>query len=165
MKVMAIHSDSICLEITQRQRLWKKKIALRNPSMGFTLIELLVVLVILGLLAGLVGPQVMKYLSSANTDTARLQIADLGAALDLYRLEVGRYPTTEEGLQALIEAPPDANRWSGPYLKKNVIPKDPWNNDYQYRSPGDYGAFDLYTLGADNAEGGEGEDQDIVSWQ
>jgi general secretion pathway protein G len=156
MNVMVMNSDSIYSRTVKRKR---------YLLAGFTLIELLVVLVILGLLAGLVGPQVMKYLSSANTDTARLQIADLGAALDLYRLEVGRYPTTEEGLQALIEAPPDATRWSGPYLKKNIIPKDPWNNDYQYRSPGDYGAFDLYTLGADNAEGGEGEDQDIVSWQ
>lgn len=136
-----------------------------KKSSGFTLIELLVVLVILGLLAGLVGPQVMKYLSSANTDTARLQISDLSAALDLYRLEVGRYPTTEEGLQALVEAPPDATRWNGPYLKKNTVPKDPWNNDYQYRSPGENGPFDLYSLGADNAEGGEGEDQDLVSWE
>lgn len=163
MNVISTNFDLI--HVTIQKRVAKKQSTLRNSAMGFTLIELLVVLVILGLLAGLVGPQVMKYLSSANTDTARLQIADLGAALDLYRLEVGRYPTTEEGLQALIEAPPDATRWSGPYLKKSVVPKDPWNNDYQYRSPGDYGPFDLYTLGADNAEGGEGEDQDIVSWQ
>ncbi|ADE13629.1 general secretion pathway protein G [Nitrosococcus halophilus Nc 4] len=134
-------------------------------SFGFTLIELLVVLVILGLLAGLIGPQVMKYLGSAKTDSARLQIEDLAATLDLYRLEVGRYPSTEEGLQALVEAPPGANRWNGPYLKKSQVPADPWGYDYHYRSPGEHGAFDIYSLGADNAEGGEGENQDIVSWK
>lgn len=132
---------------------------------GFTLIELLVVLVILGLLAGLVGPQVLKHLGKANTDTARLQIENLSTTLDAYRLEVGRYPTTAEGLQALVQAPPGATRWNGPYLKKSTIPKDPWGNDYQYRAPGQHGPFDLYSLGADNAEGGEGENQDVVSWQ
>jgi general secretion pathway protein G len=132
---------------------------------GFTLIELLVVLVILGLLAGLVGPQVLKHLGKANTDTARLQIENLSTTLDAYRLEVGRYPTTAEGLQALVQAPPGATRWNGPYLKKSTIPKDPWGNDYQYRAPGQHGSFDLYSLGADNAEGGEGENQDVVSWQ
>jgi general secretion pathway protein G len=138
----------------------------RRKAAGFTLIELLVVLVILGLLAGLVGPQVMKYLSGAHTDAARLQIQDLSAAMDLYRLEVGRYPNTQEGLRALIEAPPGANRWNGPYLKKELIPTDPWGNEYHYRSPGEGGrSFDLYSLGADNVEGGDGENQDIVSWQ
>ncbi len=132
---------------------------------GFTLIELLVVLVILGLLAGLVGPQVINYLGGANTKTAKLQIQDFSTALDVFRLDVGRYPTTAEGLQALIVQPVGVNRWNGPYLRKNVIPKDPWGNDYQYRSPGQHGAFDLYSLGADNAEGGEGENQDVVSWE
>ena len=132
---------------------------------GFTLIELLVVLVILGLLAGLVGPQVLKHLGKANTDTARLQIENLSTTLDAYRLEVGRYPTTAEGLQALVQAPPGATRLDGPCLKKSTIPKDPWGNDYQYRAPGQHGSFDLYSLGADNAEGGEGENQDVVSWQ
>ncbi len=132
---------------------------------GFTLIELLVVLVILGLLAGLVGPQVLKHLGKANTDTARLQIENLSTTLDAYRLEVGRYPTTAEGLQALVQAPPGATRWNGPYLKKSTIPKDPWGGDYHYRAPGQHGPFDLYSLGADNAEGGEGENQDVVSWQ
>ncbi len=132
---------------------------------GFTLIELLVVLVILGLLAGLVGPQVINYLGGANTKTAKLQIQDFSTALDVFRLDVGRYPTTAEGLQALIVQPMGVNRWNGPYLRKNIIPKDPWGNDYQYRSPGQHGAFDLYSLGADNTEGGEGENQDVVSWQ
>jgi general secretion pathway protein G len=132
---------------------------------GFTLIELLVVLVILGLLAGLVGPQVINYLGGANTKTAQLQIQDFSTALDVFRLDVGRYPTTAEGLQALVVQPAGVDRWNGPYLRKNVIPKDPWGNDYLYRSPGQHGAFDLYSLGADNAEGGEGENQDIRSWE
>ena len=137
-----------------------------NPhrARGFTLIELLVVLVILGLLAGLVGPQVMKYLGGANTKAAKLQIEDFSTALDAFRLDMGRYPTSAEGLAALVVQPSGATRWNGPYLRKNVIPKDPWGNDYQYRSPGQHGAFDLYSLGADNAEGGDGENQDVVSW-
>jgi general secretion pathway protein G len=137
----------------------------RAEAFGFTLIELLVVLVILGLLAGLVGPQVMKYLGSAKTDSARLQIEDLAASLDLYRLEVGRYPSTQEGLEALVEAPPGARNWNGPYLKKKQVPKDPWGNEFHYRYPGEHGPFDLYSLGADDSEGGEGESQDIVSWE
>ena len=140
----------------------------QNPvrrARGFTLIELLVVLVILGLLAGLVGPQVMKYLGGANTKTAKLQIEDFSTALDAFRLDMGRYPNSNEGLQALVTQPPGANRWNGPYLRKNLIPKDPWGNDYQYRVPGQHGAFDLYSLGADNAEGGDGENQDVLGWQ
>ena len=137
-----------------------------NPhrARGFTLIELLVVLVILGLLAGLVGPQVMKYLGGANTKAAKLQIEDFSTALDAFRLDMGRYPTSAEGLAALVVQPSGATRWNGPYLRKNVIPKDPWGNEYQYRSPGQHGAFDLYSLGADNAEGGDGDNQDVVSW-
>ena len=133
---------------------------------GFTLIELLVVLVILGLLAGLVGPKVMGYLGGANTKTAKLQIEDFSTALDAFRLDMGRYPTGAEGLQALVVQPSGATRWNGPYLRKNIIPKDSWGNDYQYRVPGQHGgAFDLYSLGADNAEGGEGENQDVGSWE
>lgn len=131
---------------------------------GFSLIELLVVLAILGLLAGLVGPQVMKYVGGSKQKTARLQIEELGSALDLYHLEVGRYPTTDEGLQALVAKPASANGWNGPYLKKN-LPKDPWGFDYRYRNPGQHGPYDLYSLGADNIEGGEKENQDIVSWE
>lgn len=132
---------------------------------GFTLIELLVVLVILGLLAGIVGPQVMKWIAPANTEAARQQVESFSATLDMYRLDTGRYPTTQEGLEALIDAPPGVNRWNGPYLKKESIPKDPWGHEYQYRSPGEHGLFDVYSLGADNAEGGEGENQDVVSWK
>ena len=131
---------------------------------GFTLIELLVVLLILGLLAGLVGPRVLKYLGGAKTDTAQLQIAEFGAGLDLLHLEVGRYPTSEEGLNALSVAPTGVDNWNGPYLKKKDIPTDPWGNAYHYRFPGENGDYDLYSLGADNADGGEGENADVVSW-
>ena len=131
---------------------------------GFTLIELLVVLVILGLLASLAGPRVMKYLGGAKSDTAKLQIEELGQSLELYRLEVGRYPTSEEGLNALIQAPGSVTGWNGPYLKKKEVPKDPWGNEYRYAAPGQHGPFDISSLGADNQEGGEGENKDIVNW-
>ena len=136
----------------------------RNRVAGFTLIELLVVLVILGLLAGLVGPQVLRYLGSAKTDTAALQIEDLGGGLDLFHLEVGRYPTTEEGLTALVSEPAGLRNWNGPYLKKKNVPQDPWGNGYRYRSPGENGPYDLFSLGADGTEGGDGDNRDIVSW-
>ena len=133
---------------------------------GFSLIELLVVLVILGLQAGLVGPAVIRYLGGANTRAAKVQIEEFSTALDAFRLDMGRYPNSAEGLAALVAQPSGATRWNGPYLRKNSIPKDSWGNDYQYRSPGQHGgAFDLYSLGADNAEGGDGENQDVVSWQ
>jgi len=131
---------------------------------GFTLIELLVVLMILGLLAGLVGPRVLKYLGGAKTDTAELQIAELSSGLDLFYLEVGRYPTAGEGLDALVRMPAGVAGWNGPYLKKADLPADPWGQPYHYRIPGEYGEFDLYSLGRDAAQGGAGEDADVVSW-
>ncbi len=139
--------------------------AVGHYTRGFTLIELLVVLAILGLLASLVGPRVMKYFGGAKSDSARLQIENLASTLDMYRLEVGRYPTNEEGLVALVEAPASAERWNGPYLKKKQVPRDPWGYEFHYRNPGEHGDFDLYTLGADNKEGGEDEDRDIGNWE
>lgn len=133
-------------------------------SRGFTLIELLVVLVILGLIIGIAGPRVINKLGGAKSDSAKLQIEELGASLDLYRLETGRYPTTQEGLQALVQAPTGVTGWNGPYLKKKSVPKDPWGNDYVYVSPGQHGPYDLSSLGADNKEGGEGENKDLKSW-
>jgi general secretion pathway protein G len=137
---------------------------------GFTLIELLVVLVILGLLAGLVGPRVISYLGGAKSDSARLQLQNFEQALDLYRLDVGRYPTTDEGLQALVQKPGGSDaavRWNGPYLKKSQLPKDPWGFDYLYHSPGEHNTngYDLSSLGADHNEGGDGENKDIVNWE
>ncbi len=129
---------------------------------GFTLIELLVVLVILGLLAAVAGPRVIGYLGGARSDTASVQVAAFKQALDLYRLDVGDYPTTEQGLDALIEAPSGAAGWNGPYLDGQSVPLDPWGNEYVYRVPGaDDDAFDLLSLGADNRQGGSGEDADI----
>jgi len=136
----------------------------RRDERGFTLIELLVVLLILGLIAMFAVPQVIKYLGGAKTDAAQIQIQNLSTILDLYRLETGRYPTSEESLNALIEAPADVAQWNGPYVKKAEMIVDPWGNVYQYRFPGQHGAFDLFSLGADNAEGGDGENQDVTSW-
>ena len=128
---------------------------------GFTLLELLVVLAILAVLAGLVGPMVLNQLGGAKTDAARLQIKNIEAGLDLFRLHVGRYPNQEEALQALIERPDDVGEWRGPYLKSADGLRDPWGHPYHYEIPGQSGAFDVYSLGADNAEGGDGEDQDV----
>lgn len=129
------------------------------------MIELLVVLVILSLLGGIVGPRVLKQLGKAKSDTAALQIQDLSAALDVYMLEIGKYPASDQGLEALVSAPDGTENWNGPYLRKNKVPKDPWGNDYQYKSPGDNGDFDLFSYGADDAPGGEGDDRDLVSWE
>ncbi len=136
----------------------------RRRAAGFTLVELLVVLVIIGLLASLVAPRVIKYLGGAKSSTANVQIERLSGVLDLYRLEIGRYPSEGEGLLALLEAPADAAGWNGPYLKKAGALDDPWGNPYVYRRPGEYGEYDLYSLGGDGQEGGEGEDKDITSW-
>lgn len=131
---------------------------------GFTLIELLVVLVILGLIATLAAPQVIKYLGGAKSDAAGLQIERLSGALDLYRLEVGDYPSDDVGLTALMEEPSNVERWNGPYLKKADALNDPWGRPYQYRYPGQNGEFDLFSLGKDGQEGGEGENRDLTSW-
>jgi len=136
-----------------------------SASRGFTLVELLVVMMILGLLASVVGPKVMKYVGDSKSKTARMQIEDLSASLDLFLLDNGRYPTTEEGLPALVVATQNLQTWNGPYLKKTVIPNDPWGRAYEYRAPGEHGAFDLFSLGADNAAGGDGESKDITSWE
>lgn len=130
---------------------------------GFTLIELLVVLAILGLLAGLVGPRVLSQLGGAKSKTAAVQIRDLEQAAELFKLDVGRYPTSQEGLEALVTAPAAAPGWNGSYLRKG-LPRDPWGNPYHYESPGRQGDIDIYTLGADNAPGGEGENADIGNW-
>lgn len=149
---------------TKAVRYLRKCRATRVSERGFTLVELLVVLVILGLIAAFVAPQVIKYLGSAKTKVAAIQIERFSGILDLYRLEVGRYPSTDEGLQALLEQPAGVEMWNGPYIKKADALIDPWGKPYEYRSPGEHGEYDLFTLGVDGSEGGDGEDQDITSW-
>ncbi len=129
-------------------------------SRGFTLIELLVVLAILTLLAGLVGPRVLNQLGGAKSKTASVQIADLDKSLELFKLDVGRYPTSEEGLEALVKRPGSVNGWTGPYLKGGV-PTDPWGHPYRYANPSPNGGLEIVSLGADGVPGGEGENADI----
>ena len=136
----------------------------RRREAGFTLVELLVVLIILGLIAAFAAPRVIKFVGGAKTDSAKIQIERLSGVLDLYRLQIGRFPGENEGLNALMEAPADAPNWDGPYLKKADALNDPWGRPYLYRFPGEYGDYDLYSLGADGQEGGEGEDRDLTSW-
>jgi general secretion pathway protein G len=130
---------------------------------GFTLLELLVVMVIIGLLAGYVGPKFFAHIGKAEVKTAQAQIDSLEKALDAYRLDTGSYPTTEQGLSSLVQAPADVAQWKGPYLKKGV-PDDPWHHPYQYKQPGEHGEFDLLSLGKDGQPGGTGEAEDIVNW-
>ncbi|CAD5373351.1 pseudopilin, cryptic, general secretion pathway [Rubrivivax sp. A210] len=130
---------------------------------GFTLLELLVVMVIIGLLASIVGPQYFKQIGHSNAKVARAQIEALGQALDQYKLDAGRYPSTEQGLAALSLAPADAPKWRGPYLKRE-LPLDPWGTAYQYLAPGQHGDYDLVSLGADAQPGGDDEAADVTSW-
>ena len=136
----------------------------RRRGRGYTLIELLVVLAILAAISVIAVPALMNQLSKSKVRTAEIQIDRLGAILDSYLLDVGRYPTQEEGLESLVSAPPGVDRWAGPYLQNSGALTDPWGAAYIYRSPGQHGKYDLYSLGADGAEGGEGADADIKSW-
>jgi len=144
-------------------RMCRSRHALRRSG-GFTLMELLVVLAILGLLMSLVGPQVLNQLGGAKTKTALIQIRDLEQALEMYKLDVGRYPNTAQGLDALVTPPSGIKGWNGPYLKGDV-PQDPWGNDYAYKYPGERGEIDIFTLGQNNTPGGDGEDADVGNWQ
>ena len=137
---------------------------LSRDEKGLTLIELMVVIVILGLLAALVAPKMFGRIGESKQKAAKAQIELFGTALDSFRLDVGKYPATSEGLQALRVKPSGLENWNGPYLPKE-IPLDPWGRAYNYRSPGEHGDYDLYSFGADNAAGGEGENQDIVRWK
>ena len=135
-----------------------------SDKRGFTLVELLVVMVIIGLLAALVGPKLFPKLGKGKQSAARAQIELLSQALDQFRLDVGRYPTTQEGLQALSVNPGGIDNWDGPYLKK-ALPNDPWTKPYQYQCPGTHGEFDIWSNGRDGVPGGEGEDKDVNSWE
>ena len=133
------------------------------PPGGFTLLELLVVMVIIGLLAGYVGPKLFAQIGKSEVKVTRAQIDALGKALDQYRIDLGRYPSSSEGLAALTTRPAAEARWNGPYLAKSV-PIDPWGHAYIYRAPGEHGDYDLLSLGRDGQPGGAGEDADITNW-
>ena len=139
-----------------------KKTSQRLP--GFTLMELLIVLVIIGLLAALVGPSLYQRISPAKESAARAQIENFATALDGFLVDIGRYPSTQEGLNALRVKPEGSDKWKGPYLKKE-IPLDPWGQAYVYRAPGRSGGYEIVSYGADGREGGEGDNADIASWQ
>ena len=140
------------------------ELRIRSGNRGFTLIEIMIVMIIIGLLAALVAPKFFGRLSTAKLSSAKAQIELFGTALDAFRLDTGRYPTTEEGLKALREKPSGVESWSGPYLPKE-IPLDPWKRSYIYKSPGEHGEYDLISYGLDGVEGGDGENQDVVSWK
>ena len=139
------------------------KQAMKNQA-GFTLVELIVVVIIIGLLAGLVVPQFIKQEEKATAKAAKAQIELFGTALDTFRLDVGRYPNSQEGMAALMQRPGGVDRWDGPYLKKD-LPPDPWGKPYVYKSPGDHGAYDIISYGADGVPGGDGNNRDITSWE
>jgi len=152
-----------CLRATTRNYL---RIRHNRPygSPGVTLMELLVVLAILAMIAVVAVPLYLNHLSRSRVQTAGIQVEQLGTILDLYRLDVGAYPSTADGLESLLTSPPSADRWAGPYLKKRESLTDPWGGVYEYRSPGDHGNYDLWSNGADGAEGGEDENSDVTSW-
>jgi len=133
-----------------------------RAARGFTLLELVIVLVILGTIMAFVGPKIFQQMGKANSATAKIMIQDVAGKLELFRLEVGRYPTSQEGLQALVKQPPGVDKWAGPYLKDTDL-KDPWGNDFKYNQPGNGKPYDLISLGADNQPGGEGENRDITN--
>lgn len=142
-----------------------RAVASANRAQGFSLIEILVALVIIGLLASVVAPNLIGKVGGAKSKTARIQIEDLSAALELYYLEVGTYPTTQQGLAALVAQPEGVTTWNGPYLRKSAVPDDPWGAPYHYEAPGKFGPFGVWSYGIDGEEGGEGEAADILSWE
>jgi general secretion pathway protein G len=135
----------------------------RAGEEGFTLVEMLVVITIIGLIMGLIGPRVLNYLSESKVKAARIQLQSFSSALDLFYLDAGRYPSSSEGLGALMQRTPGVAAWNGPYLKGNSLPSDPWNHSYVYRSPGEHGPYEIISYGADGQEGGSGLAADISS--
>ncbi|MEP9356907.1 type II secretion system major pseudopilin GspG [Xanthobacter sp. KR7-65] len=136
----------------------------RRAQAGYTLVELLVVITIIGLIVALVGPRVLGYLGDSKIKTAKIQIQGFSSALDLYYLDAGRYPSTSEGLAALVQRTPGIATWNGPYLKAGTLPNDPWGKPYVYRAPGEHGPYDIVSLGPDGQQGGTGSAADITSW-
>ncbi|MEP7183105.1 MAG: type II secretion system major pseudopilin GspG [Betaproteobacteria bacterium] len=147
------------------QRMAAQRRSKRHAARGMTLIEILVVLVLIGVVMGIVGGNFIGKGEKAKADAAKIEIGQIGQTLDLYKLEIGRYPTTSEGLQALIAAPAGAVNWNGPYWKRSTLPKDPWGNEYKYTAPGQSGPYDILSYGADGKEGGDGPNKDILNTQ
>jgi general secretion pathway protein G len=136
----------------------------RSNRRGYTILELLVVMGILAMLAGLAVPQAIRYFSRAKSETAQLQVINLVSAVEMYYLDMGKYPPQDMGLRALVEAPAGEAKWAGPYIKKADALMDPWGKAYIYRFPGQHGGFDIFSLGRDGQQGGTGEDKDLTSW-
>jgi general secretion pathway protein G len=145
-------------------RLRKKSNRRLGGEAGFTLVEMLVVITIIGLIMALVGPRVLNYLGESKMKAARIQIESFESSLDLFYLDAGRYPSTAEGLTALVRRPAGITSWSGPYLKTGTVPNDPWGRPYAYRSPGEHGAYDIVSYGAGGQQGGDGAATLIASW-
>jgi general secretion pathway protein G len=139
--------------------------ALRSGEAGFTLVEILVVITIIGLIMAIVGPRVLNYLGESKVKAAKIQIESFSSALDLYYLDMGRYPASGDGLAALVARPGNAQEWNGPYLKGGVVPNDPWGHPYVYRSPVEHAPYEIISFGADGQEGGTGTAADISSIQ
>jgi general secretion pathway protein G len=142
----------------------RRRRAARQAEQGFTLVEILVVITIIALIMGLVGPRVLNYLGEAKSKTAKIQIESLSSALDLYFLDTGQYPSSSEGLNALVQPSGSRTSWNGPYLKGQAVPSDPWGRPYVYRFPGQHGTYDIVSYGADGQEGGTGAASDVTSW-
>ena len=147
--------------VRQVKREHARQICRQTGQQGFTLVEMLVVITIIGLIMGLIGPRVLNYLSESKVKAAKIQLQSFAGALDLFYLDAGRFPSTAEGLTALVQQTPGVAAWNGPYLKGGNIPNDPWNKGYVYRSPGEHGPYDIVSYGADGQEGGSGVAADI----
>jgi general secretion pathway protein G len=157
------------LNMTKSTRSWlggpRRRASVIGAEDGFTLVEILVVITIIGLIMGLVGPRVLNYLSESKVKAATIQIQSFASSLDLFYLDSGRYPSTAEGLAALVQRPAGATAWNGPYLKNSAVPNDPWGRPYIYRSPGQHGAYDIVSNGSTGQEGGTGTAVAIKSWE
>jgi general secretion pathway protein G len=149
---------------TTRQFLRSWRDGRRDGEAGFTLVEMLVVITIIAMIMALVAPRVLNYLSESKLKAAKIQIESMGSALDLYYLDVGHYPTTSDGLTALVQRPGDSSSWNGPYLKGGVVPNDPWGNAYVYRSPGEHGPYDIVSFGPDGQKAGLDSTSAVTSW-
>jgi general secretion pathway protein G len=149
---------------TTRRLSFSRERLQRDGEAGFTLVEMLVVITIIAMIMALVAPRVLNYLSESKIKAAKIQIASMGSALDLFYLDEGHYPTTSEGLVALVQRPENSPTWNGPYLKGGYVPNDPWGRSYVYRSPGEHGPYDILSYGPDGERAGLGSTSAIVSW-